>query len=193
MTYSIERETELWREEERVVLTVAIEFPLFAGTSKAIRRINKYYSQRNSKFIELCKRSLMKFCDGTEAALQSRVVFADENYISIVSDTGFSGHAESSRTADVWRVSDGIPVLLRDLLPGKAERELRKFAASELTRRLNIDPALYYPDVEKRAGRHFSAENFYISADGKITLFYQQNTVAPRSCGFVQLTVNAER
>jgi hypothetical protein len=189
MTYSLERETELWRDGERVILSVTIEFPLFAGISKAVRRINKYYKQRNGKFTELCKRSLMKFDDGTEAALLSRLTFSDDEYISVLSETSFSGHAESSRTADIWRVTDGAPVLLRDRLPEKSERELRKYAANEISRRLKTDPAMYYPDAAKRAERHFSAENVYLNSEGNAILYYQQNTVAPRSTGFVTITL----
>ncbi|MDR0936106.1 MAG: RsiV family protein [Oscillospiraceae bacterium] len=189
MTYSLERETELWRDGERVLLSVTIEFPLFAGISKAVKRINKYYKQRNAKFTELCKRSLMKFNDGTQAALLSRVTFADNERVSVVSETSFSGHAESSRTADVWSVADGSPVLLCDLLPGKSERELRKTCAGEISRRLKTDPAMYYPDAGKRAARHFSTENVYLNAEGNAVIYYQQNTIAPRSAGFITIKI----
>jgi hypothetical protein len=48
---------------------------------------------------------------------------------------------------------------------------------------------MYYPDACKRAERHFSAGNFYINDNGKVVLFYQQNTVAPRSTGFVTVVL----
>jgi hypothetical protein len=115
-----------------------------------------------------------------------------------LTDLSFSALAESSRHADLWLLSSGSPLPVSAL--GLNKSKLRKKVVAELALRRQRFPDGFqypearsrvslYPDVEARAARHFSVANIYINSNGKTTVFFPLNTVAPRGEGFVSVPV----
>jgi len=192
--YTLEKESEIWRDEDKILLSVTIEYPLLATKSRASARINKYYAKRNKRFIELCKRTILPKVTAEPGAstvtaeLRCKVSYYDDNRISIISDSVFSRYVEATRHGDIWSLNTGTPESLAALFPthNHPKRELRNYISSELQRKTERFIGNYYPDAVKRAERHFSSKNIFISSGGNPVIFFQQNTIAPRGEGFVQ-------
>jgi hypothetical protein len=196
--YSLEKETEIWRVGDEELLTVSIEYPLFTALGKS--KINSYYVRRNKKFMALCKKRILpkivlfECVKPVEVRMKSRVTYCGDNILSVLTDVTFSAFAETARIADIWDCKTGTPLSLSDLFPNTAN--VKKLIMRQVTERIAHRSEMmmcpYYPDAVKRAKRCFSADNIYIAASGEPVLFYPQNTIAPRSEGFVQFVINVK-
>jgi len=201
MNYNFEKQTEVWRDGEVDRLTVTMEFPVF-DKSKAAKRINKYYARRNKRFVELCKRVLLSKKaslpdHSANALLRSRVTYNEDGKLSVITDTRVEFGCvdcptpqvvnDELRFADIWDTRTGTPLTLSAL--GFSKRRVQRKIFEEIAELCRCGRAYLYPDAVKRAERHFSAKNIYISSSGQLYLFFQPNTIAPRGEGVMHIEV----
>jgi hypothetical protein len=193
--FALEKETEVWRDADgSTILTVSLEYPLLTKPGRAAKRINAFYTHRNVCFVKLCKENLLPVAaakNPSAVRLKSKITFCNECCVSVLSDIVYGECYEPLRTADVWNLNTGTPFPVGELLKNAevSRKTLKTGITMQISRFLNRGLVNLYPDAVKRAKHSLSLKNVYINSGGQLVLFFPQNTIAPRSEGFVQFII----
>ena len=186
---------EVFREGETVLLTVQARWPRLEGEGPGVRRINRYYdalAQRWKKrwagpLLEQAKAS-QPDCPPWTAKLDFTVTLFQEDLFSLyweVSEDVGLRRPRRIRQGDLWRLSQGVPVLLRELFP--SARSWRKGVVEEVRRqiqaRMETGEAVFYEDWPTLAVRRFSPDRFYLTQEGPV-VFFPVESIAPPMEGF---------
>lgn len=192
---------ETYREGETVLLTVQARWPQLEGEGPGVRRINRYYdalAQRWKKrwagpLLDRAKAAAGPETPPWEARLDFTVTLFQEGCLSLyweaVEDVG-ARRPRRLRQGDAWRLPEGIPILLRELLP--PARSWRKAAVEEVRRQIGeqieAGEALFWESWPTLAARAFSPDRFYLTQEGPV-IFYPVESIAPALEGFPQFSL----
>lgn len=187
---------EVFRQEEEILLTVQARWPRLEGEGPGCRRIDRYYDALAQQWLRRCKGPLLERAKAAHtpglspwrARLDFTVTLFQEGFFSLywdaVEEVG-QRRPRRFREGDVWRLPEGIPVTLWELLPPKAAR--RKAVLTEVRRqigeRTGAGEAAFWDNWEALAGRKFSPGRFYLTAEGPV-VFYPVESIAPAMEGF---------
>lgn len=187
---------EVFREGERVLLTVQARWPRLEGEGPGLRRINRYYealAQRWKKrwsgpLLEAAKAAAGPETPPWEANLDFTVTLFHEDCLSlywdIAEDVG-ARRPRRIRQGDVWQLPEGVPIPLRDLLP--PARSWRKAVVEDIRRQIEERTAagesIFRESWPTLSARAFSPDRFYLTEGGPM-VFYPVETIAPALEGF---------
>jgi hypothetical protein len=191
------------------VLTVYTDIFQFAGRSLtgATRRINAHYLYLAKRMKRRGQRTLYRralaarksagpagFIPHT-LSVKHKVTYNDRDLLSLYHD-----HAENDgqareavcRTADTWRLSEGVPVTLGDVCGGrKALRRLLRLAVTEAGQHRENGQAPYSGRYARAMRRHFDRSRFYLTDRG-VALFWEAGGIAPAAKGLQVIVVPYE-
>lgn len=190
----------VFREGERVVLTVEARWPRPAWEGAGARRMGRYYDALFRRWRERWEGPLLERARAAaqgpagapslpwSAGLDYTVTFDQDGlfslYLDAVEDTG-ARRPRRVRQGDVWLVPQGLPVTLPELLPPR--RWWRAPVIEEVRRqigeRLAAGEALYYDGWPALASQRFSPQRFYLTGEGA-AVFYPVESIAPALEGF---------
>lgn len=187
---------QVFRDGESVLLTVTQRWPRLGGEGPGPRRIDRYYDALAERWRRRWQGPLLaraKAAAGPEtppweASLDFTVTRFQDGLFSLWldawEDTG-ARRPRRVRMGDTWRVSDGDPVTLRELLPpqrwwrGPVLEEVRR----QIGGRVSAGEAIFYDDWPQLASRLFSPDRFYLTEQGA-AVFYPVESIAPALEGF---------
>ncbi len=187
---------ETFREGPAVLLSVRARWPQLEGEGPGLRRINRYYdalAQRWKKrwagsLLEQAKAANQPDSPPWEAALTFQLRLFQEDLLSLTwESTESTGQRRPRRIrqGDVWRLPQGVPLTLRELLP--PARSWRRDVVAEILRQIEVRTAsgesAFLPDWPRLASRAFSPGRFYLTQEGPV-VFYPVEAIAPALEGF---------
>lgn len=93
-------------------------------------------------------------------------------------------HGSTIRSSDTWNFASGKKLELRDFYPRHTGfvTEIQENIKQQISNRLEIQPASFFPDYAKLLQDSFDTRRYYLTPDG-IILYYQQYDIAPYSSG----------
>jgi len=188
---------EVFREGEAVLLTVRARWPRLEETCPGLRRVNRYYGELADRWRKRWAGPLLTRAKAAgrapdappwRATLDFTVTLLREDLLSLyweaAEDTG-GRRPRRMRQGDVWRLPEGVPVALRELLPqrrwwrGAVLEEVRR----QIGERIRSGEAAFYEDWPGLASRKFSPGRFFLTGEGPV-VFYPVESIAPAMEGF---------
>lgn len=187
---------EVFREGETVLLTVRARWPRLEESCPGCRRVNRYYEALADRWKRRWAGPLLeqaRAAAGPETPpWEARLDFT----VTLFQDGTFSLHWEAAedvgarrprrvRQGDAWRLPEGVPITLRELLPprrwwrGPVLEEVRR----QIGQRVNTGEAVFFEDWPALVSRKFSPGRFYLTEEGPV-VFYPAETLAPAMEGF---------
>ncbi|MDR3149063.1 MAG: hypothetical protein LBT88_03460 [Oscillospiraceae bacterium] len=190
---TIERFTEVWRGNDGAeLLSVIIEYPVLNLCGTPARKINAYYTRRNNKFAETCKKILLTRSSETsntplKVTLTTRITFIGENLVSLLNLAEFGGAAKSRVCADLWSLESGAPLPYTSLFPEvrNPKRHILNLVRSEIERQPERGFRTFYPGALKRLRSAFSVQNIFLNSQGKAVILFPRGSIASDVCEFV--------
>lgn len=187
---------EVFRDGERVLLTVSARWLQLEGDSPGVRRINRYYQSLSEAWkrrwagplLERAKAAATPDSPPWEARLDFTVTLLSQELLSlrwdVAEDVGLR-RPRRLRTGDTWLLPQGTPVNLRELLPPRRlwKKGIVEEVRRQIGRRVEAGEAVFYEDWHSLAARKFSPGRFYLTEDGPV-VFYPVETIAPAMEGF---------
>lgn len=187
---------EVFREGETVLLTAKARWPRLEGEYPGCGRVNRYYEALADRWKKRWAGPLLTEARAGagpetppwEASLDFTVTFFQEGLLSLyweVSENTGGRRPRRLRQGDAWRLPQGLPLTLRELLPprrwwrGPVLEEVRR----QIGERVNAGEAAFYEDWPSLASRKFSPGRFYLTEDGPV-VFYPVEALAPAMEGF---------
>lgn len=183
-------------EGGRVLLTLRLRWPRLEEDTPGLRRVNRYYDALADRWrlrwekvlFEQAKAAPEPPLEPWTAALDFTVTRFDDGlfslYLDAVENTG-GRRPRRVRQGDVWRLPEGTPVTLRELLP--PHRWWRGPVLSEIRRQIGgqiqAGESVYYDDWLRLVSRKFSPGRFYLTGRG-VEVFYPVESIAPAMEGF---------
>lgn len=187
---------EVFQEGEAVLLTIRARWPRLEENCPGCRRVNRYYEALADRWkkrwagplLEQAKAAAGPESPPWEARLDFTVTLFQDRMLSLyweaVEDVG-TRRPRQVRQGDVWRLPEGVPVTLRELLPprrwwrGPVLEQVRR----QIGQRVNTGEAVFFEGWPGLASRKFSPGRFYLTEDGPV-VFYPIETIAPAMEGF---------
>jgi len=186
---------QVFRAQDRVVLTVSQRWPHWEGDGRGLSRVNRFYAALARRWRRRWEGRLLD--EAKQAGPESPPWRADLDFTVTLDGGGFlSVYLDAAeyvgqrrprqvRHADVWAMPGGAPVTLRELLP---KRRWWKGPVLDQVRRqigaqVQAGEAIYYEDWPALVSREFSPDRFYLTKEG-IVVFYPVESVAPALEGF---------
>ncbi len=187
---------EVFRDGERVLLTLRARWPRLEETCPGCRRINRYYDALAQRWKKRWTGPLLadaKAAAGPETApweagLDFTVtLFQGEHfslYWEVTEDVG-ARRPRRLRQGDIWQLPQGTPLTLRELLPprrwwkGPILEEVRR----QIGARVQSGEALFFDAWPSLASRKFSPGRAYLTPEGPM-IFYPVEALAPAMEGF---------
>lgn len=206
-------EQQSWEADGVVVLTADVSLPQLGGNDRRAKRFNCYYRRFCRAYFTYCRDVLLPEAAAScrdamaasapwsvsRAALRAAASRHAGGLLSVVCDareerTGLRPFL--IRRADVWDLSEGLPVPLGELFPPRVrwKKALVRFAREEARRRLERGEATYCDNYRVMLRRALNPRNYYLREDG-LCFFYPAGAVADASAGVVSFTMpyDAER
>lgn len=195
---------EVFREGEAVLLTVRARWPRLEESCPGCRRVNRYYETLVDRWkkrwagplLEQAKAANRPETPPWEARLTFTVTLFQDGMFSLyweaAEDVG-GRRPRRVRQGDVWRLPEGVPVTLRELLPprrwwrGPVLEQVRR----QIGQRLHAGEAVFFEDWPSLASRKFSPGRFYLTEEGPV-VFYPVETIAPAMEGFPSFLLRCE-
>ena len=193
---------QVYRDGERVLLTVRADWPRLEETSPGLRRINRYYDRLVQKLRErwegeLLARAKAEATPDTppwEAVLSFTVSLLTPELLSLTWTAAEDlGGERPSRMmeGDTWSLPDGLPLPLSHfLLPHCQKKALLKELSTQIQARSATGESLFYEDWPLRINTYFSPRRFFLTPEGPI-LFFPMKTIAPAMEGFPAFSLSA--
>ena len=200
----------LWHEENRTltlegepVLDYALSWPELADAGRGGRRISRYYARlaqswrlrwQRELYWRAClalsqHRAASRPFQPWHACLRGEVTAQEEDLLSLrLEGEEVCGGSRACRACfgDVWRLCDGAPCSLKEVLGG--QRRWKRPLLSQLTElgdsRRAAGDCFLDPDWAQKARRLLPEENFCLLPGG-LELFFPQCTIAPAAEGVV--------
>lgn len=186
---------EVFQEEGRTLLSVQARWPRLEGEGPGVRRVGRYYEALAQRWKKRWAGPLLEAARaaGTDAPpwkarLDFTVTLFNETCLSlyweVAEDVG-ARRPRRIRQGDVWRLPQGVPVALRELLPPARgwRRETVEDIRRQIGERVGSGEAVFYENWSALAARAFSPGRFYLTREGPV-VFYPVETVAPALEGF---------
>lgn len=187
---------ESFREGEAVLLTVKARWPRLEGDYPGCNRVNRYYEALAERWKKRWAGPLLAEARAAagpdtppwEAQLDFTVTLFQDGLFSLyweVSEDVGGRRPRRIRQGDVWRLPQGLPLTLRELLPprrwwrGPVLEEVRR----QIGERIHSGEAVFFEDWPGLASRKFSPGRFYLTEEGP-TVFYPIEALAPAMEGF---------
>ena len=185
----------VFRDGERVALTLSQRWPRLEEGGPGSRRVNRYYAALAQRWRERWEGPLLERAKAAgedrpawTASLDYTVTLDRDGLLSLYWDaveaTG-GPRPRRIRQGDVWQLPQGLPVALRELLPRR--RWWRTPIIEEVRRQIGAQvsagEAIYYEDWPALVSKRFSPERFYLTEKGP-AVFYPMESIAPALEGF---------
>lgn len=187
---------ETFREGERTLLAVRARWPRLEEGSPGCRRVNRYYEALVHRWKKRWAGPLLEQAKAAgeagslpwQARLDFTLTLLREDLLSLyweVTEEVGARRPRRFRQGDVWRLPEGVPVTLRELLPprrwwrGPVLEEVRR----QIGERVHAGEAAFYRDWPSLASRRFSPGRFYLTGEGPV-VFYPVESIAPAMEGF---------
>ena len=194
---------EVFRDGERVLLTLHARWPQLEETCPGCRRINRYYdalAQRwkarwTGPLLADAKAGAGPETPPWEAGLDFTVTLFEGALFSLyweASEEVGLRRPRHLRQGDIWQLPQGTPLTLRELLPrrrwwrGPILEEVRR----QIGQRLQTGESLFYDGWPSLASREFSPGRAYLTPEGPV-VFYPVETLAPALEGFPSFSLKA--
>lgn len=194
---------EVFRDGERVLLTLRSRWPQLEESCPGCRRINRYYDALAQRWKERWTGPLLadaKAAAGPEtppweARLDFTVTLFQGELFSLYWDVWEDvgrRRPRRLRQGDIWQLPQGTPLTLRELLPqrrwwkGPILEEVRR----QIGERLRREEALFYDGWPSLASRKFSPGRAYLTPEGPV-VFYPVEALAPALEGFPSFSLKA--
>lgn len=194
---------EVFRDGERVLLTLRSRWPQLEESCPGCRRINRYYDALAQRWKERWTGPLLadaKAAAGPEtppweARLDFTVTLFQGELFSLYWDVWEDvgrRRPRRLRQGDIWQLPQGTPLTLRELLPqrrwwkGPILEEVRR----QIGERLRRGEALFYDGWPSLASRKFSPGRAYLTPEGPV-VFYPVEALAPALEGFPSFSLKA--
>lgn len=185
----------VFREGERVALTLTQRWPRLEEDGPGARRVNRYYAALAQRWRTRWEGPLLERAKAAgedaptwTATLDHTITLNKDGLFSLYMDaaeTTGPGRPRRVRQGDVWQLPQGLPLSLRELLPQR--RWWRTPIIEEIRRQIgaqvNAGEAIYYEDWPALVSKKFSPERFYLTESGP-TVFYPVESIAPALEGF---------
>ncbi len=187
---------ESFREGDAVLLTVKARWPRLEEGCPGFRRVNRYYEALADRWkkrwagplLDSAKAAAGPDTPSWEASLNFTITRFQKDCLSLywesTEDVG-ARRPRRIRQGDTWRLPEGTPISLRELLPPR--RWWRSPVLTEVRRqigeRVNTGEAAFFEDWPALASRKFSPGRFYLTEAGPV-VFYPIESLAPAMEGF---------
>lgn len=193
----------IWREERKTltlcgepVLELSLSWPEFPGKGGAPRRMTAYYARlaqaccrrwERETYCRACLelaacREKSRIFRPWSAQLSGAVTLEGDALTSLRMDLrecGGDGRAILARTGLTWRLKEGAPVPLGQLMPERRwRRPLLDRIEEAVQRRRESGTSLFDPDCGRTVRRRFSARQFCLTPEG-LEVFYSQCLLGP--------------
>ena len=193
-------------DKKEPVLTVCNDIFQFAGRSlpRATRRINAHYRFFARRLEGLSRRTLYRRAvaahkkGGSEGfvphmlSVKHKVTYNKGNLLSLYHDhIQNDGQARPAvcRMADTWRLSDGVPMTLKDVCgTRKTWRLLRRLTVTEDRRLLESGQASFLTRSADGKRRRFGSSRFYLTDQG-VVIFEEAGRITSTSQGVQTIVV----
>ena len=187
---------EVFRDGETVLLTVKARWPRLEESCPGFRRVNRYYAALADRWkkrwagplLAQAKASAGPDTPPWEASLTFHTTLFQDGLFSLyweaAEDVG-ARRPRRLRQGDTWRLPEGTPIALRELLPprhwwrGPVLEEIRR----QIGERVNAGEAVFFEAWPSLASRKFSPSHFYLTTEGPV-VFYPVESIAPAMEGF---------
>lgn len=194
---------EVFREEGRSLLAVRARWPRLEGEGPGFRRVNRYYESLAGRWKARWVGPLLAEARARPdpetppwtATLDFTVTTFEGGLFSLyweVTEEVGARRPRRVRQGDVWRLPEGLPITLRELLPpcrwwrGPVLEEVRR----QIGERIHAGEAVFYEDWPGLASRKFSPGRFYLCPEGPV-VFYPVESIAPAMEGFPSFSLRA--
>lgn len=188
--------SEIFREGEAVLLTAKARWPRLEGDYPGCNRVNRYYEALAERWKKRWSGPLLTEARAAtrpdtppwETQLDFTVTLFQDGLLSLyweVSEDVGGRRPRRIRQGDVWRLPQGLPLTLRELLPprrwwrGPVLEEVRR----QIGERINSGDAVFFEDWPSLASQKFSPGRFYLTEEGPV-VFYPIEALAPAMEGF---------
>lgn len=188
--------TNSFRDGDETLLTLQARWPRLEGDWPGARRINRYYEALADRWKRRWEGPLLAQARSEreagsrpwEVRLDYTLTLLRQDCLSLyweVSEDVGRRRPRRIRQGDVWRLPQGLPVTLRELLPprrwwrGPVLEEIRR----QIGERIQAGEALFLEDWPSLVSRKFSPGRFYLTAEGPV-IFYPVESIAPALEGF---------
>lgn len=186
----------VFREGEMVLLTARARWPQLEENSPGCRRVSRYYRALADRWIKRWEGPLLEQARAAavadtppwEVRLEFTITLFERGLLSLtwqVTEDRGEHRPRRVRQGDTWRLPEGTPVTLRELLPphrwwkGPVFEEVRR----QIGAQVNAGEAVFFPEWPSLVSRKFSPDRFYLTPEGP-TIFYPQESIAPAMEGF---------
>lgn len=179
-----------WTAEGGAVIRAALRRPVFSGSGRGGKRLERYYAALEAQCLHRAEQVLLPRAAALgsaaawELALDYEVTLHTDERLSLLwtvtERTGLPRPAVLCM-GDTRSLPDGRSLSLWDCLAAEKRpsvRSLRRAAAEQCRQRLAEGYTLLLPDWEKKLRRHFSTRRFYLDRTG-IRFFFPPETIAP--------------
>lgn len=193
---------ETFREGGVELLSVRARWPRLEGEGPGFRRVNRYYESLFERWRARWAGPLLSQAKAREpgappweARLDFTVTLFEEGLFSLyweVWEEVGARRPRRVRQGDVWRLPEGLPVTLRELLPprrwwrGPVLEEVRR----QIGERLQAGETVFYEDWPGLVSRKFSPGRFFLTEEGPV-VFYPVESIAPAMEGFPAFSLGA--
>ena len=198
----------IWTVEDIPVLTARITLPEPAeATSRAARRIRRYYHLQQRSYLRYCQGFLLPRAEAEyraalavsaplpqfQAEVTFTVTYREGSLLSLYTqaqETTLPGQRQLARWGDTWDLATGYPIALPDFFPPRSnwKKALLHHAEAEIQRQEELGIARYNHPIRRNLRRHFNSRNYYLTPEG-LVFFYPMHSIAPAAEAIPTFTV----
>lgn len=186
----------VFRDGERVLLTVKAGWPVLEDSGPGPRRVNRYYEALFTRWRKRWEGPVLDRARAAagpdtapwEAGIDFKATRLESGLLSLFWDvreeTG-QRRPLRFRRGDTWRLPEGVPVTLRELLPPgrRWKRAVLDEVRRQIGEQLDRGESLYWTEWSRLAALRFSPDRFFLTEGGP-AVFYPVESIAPALEGF---------
>ena len=190
-----------WKEEECILLTISENCPRLKGETPALRRIDRYFDALAQRWRTRWEGRVLAEAKAAAqttpwvCSLDCHLSLLNEDYLSLWwearEDCG-SARPRRIREGEVWRLADGVPLTLAQLMPGKHWRQaVLKQVSDQIQAQLEAGVSLYYDDWPRLCRKYLSPHRCYLTETG-LMVFFPFCAIAPALEDFPTFPLSTE-
>lgn len=190
-----------WKEEGSVLLTISENRPRLKGENPALRKIDRYFDTLAQRWRTRWERHILPEARAAwpvrpwTCSLDCHLTLLNEDYLSLwweAREDTDPAHPRRIREGEVWRLADGMPLTLAQLIQGKRWRQtVLDQVSAQIRAQLDTGISLYYEDWPRLCRKHLSPHRCYLTETGPV-VFFPFCSIAPALENFPTFPLSAE-